>query len=465
MSHTPCWARRVRRLAAALAGLLASQAGWSQGVNCLPPPAGDGPFHGQPQLPQSEAVIVFIHGLHGDARATWTTGAGPSAVAWPCLVMSDSEAFGSVNTYMASYRSKPGTPNPDTRKAAALVLADMRTAGVFTKHSHVVFVAHSMGGIVLARLLTEPGMLDAQERTRVRLVILAGTPAEPTEAAAICAKFGVNEQCAEMSDAAEMRRLWSAWDQMPSRPPTWCVAEGSDMWWLGLPPWKRIVPVGSAHRPCARTEQRAVADGMDHSDVAKPPAVNERPHRDLRNAFAACVRPRLSMGDVPETAAERTLAEAANLWFYRLVDALVPDADWQDVLSKALAPASEVGRFWNPPSQAPSFEFEQYEPQSAQVFVQTLRQALPDLLPRLVFQKARPVAKVGAISPDSKLRVLTQRMQSAAGLRATDWLVALKPTAELDGQLLLLLRPASGGGFGLLGVLFIPKVTERCLAA
>jgi pimeloyl-ACP methyl ester carboxylesterase len=463
MSKTAAWRRWVGVALCSAASTL-----WAQGVECLPR---DAPWFGQPKNGAQQSVVVYLHGLHGDAKATWTTtGETGGSVAWPCLVLEDAQAFGASNVYTASYRSVPGQPNPTIDNAARLIARDLATDGVLA-HAHVTVVAHSMGGIVLARMLTQPGLLSAEERSRIRLVVFVGTPAEPTEAADICSKFGVNSQCAEMSDAAAMQRLWAAWDSLLPRPAAWCVAEGKDMWWLGMPPWKRIVPERSAHRPCRSNEQRSVAEGLDHSDVAKPPAIGQRPHRDLRNAFAACVKPKMASGQAPDSAEDRALAETVSHWFYRLKDRLHNSEDWLTLLRGRLASENEVARYWYPKGNSPSFDSEAYEPLPPNLFVQALRQVLPELLPRADFAWARPVARASQMIADSAFASLMIRAQAIGVLRDSDVVVAIKPRTEVEGQILLLLRPGSSNQpvepgvsvFGTLAVWVIPKPVDRCV--
>lgn len=460
----PCW--RALRVA-----VLALACGWAQPgiaevLECLPEKT---PNYARPKPDNRESVVVFIHGLHGDGRGTWTaTGTfGGRVAAWPCLVLSDRELFRGSAAYLVEYRTAPARTNPSVTEAATDMAKDLQTRGVF-EHSNVTFVAHSMGGIVLARMLTHPGLLSAEQKGRVRLVMFLGTPALPTEAASICGKFGLNAQCEEMSDAAAMGALWAAWDSLEPKPPTWCVAEGSNMTW---PPLLRVVPVSSAHRPCRHPDMQSVAQGLDHSDVVKPASVEQRPHRDLRHAFSVCVKPRLGT-PVAVSPADARLAEDGSRWFYGLKDRLQAEqTDWTAPLEQALAPATEVKRFWYPATNGPSFDADRYDRLGAGAFVQAVRQVLPELLKPADFAWIQPAARISERVPDSAMETLLRRLRDAGGLRDDDLVLALKMQIDIDGQYLLLLRRGAGpmpgaeqAAFGVLGVLVIPKPVVSCKA-
>lgn len=458
-----------RRCAAALLlGLGSLAAAQAQYVDCLP---AETPSFAKPRSAQRESVVVFIHGLHGDGGNTWTaTGTfGGRIAAWPCLLLADREVFRDSNVYLAEYRSELGRTNPSVAEAAQDIARDLETQGVLA-HTHITFVAHSMGGIVLARMLTAAGLLSREQRGRVRLVVFLGTPALPTEAAAICGKFGVNAQCQEMSDAAKMAELWQAWDRLEPRPPAWCVAEGANM---TMPPWLRVVPVESAHRPCPVAELRSVAQGLDHSEVVKPESIEKRPHRDLRHAFSACVKHRLTLAASERSGTDLHLAEAGSRWFYDLKDRLLAEeTDWTLPLEQSLASTAEVRRFWYPAGNSPSFDADRYDRLGTGAFVQAVRQALPELLRPAEFAWIAPVGRIGERVPDSAMDTLLRRFRDAGGLRPDDVVLALKPRPEVEGQFLLLLRPgssnnAAGGpaaAFGALGVAVIPKPVEGCKA-
>jgi pimeloyl-ACP methyl ester carboxylesterase len=437
-------------------------------VECLPTePAG----HARPKLGSSDSAVVFIHGLHGDARGTWTSTHWLSTdVAWPCLVLNDRDVFRATNVYMADFRSRMGGANPDTTEAARRIAADLQAEGLFAQP--ITMVAHSMGGIVLARMLTTRGLLTERQRQSIRLVVFLGTPGLPTEAANICAKFGINRQCEEMSNATAMHDLWLSWDALRNRPPAWCVAEGADSWFPRLPtPLLRIVPPASAHRPCRAANMQTIAEGLDHAGVAKPDGIQNRPHRDLRAAFVSCVRPGLGPR---ERIDERLAAEVSN-WFHALVDGLLglSQARRRDAAIRSrLASEDEVKRFWiRRPPGAPSFAIENYEQLNGRSFALELSKSVEGFLLPAQIQWVRRIDRVSDVLPDSAFGNLAREMREAGGLRQDDVVLALRPLPEFQGMTLLLIRANSSNSpdipearaFGLLGWLIVPTPLDGCV--
>ena len=427
-------------------------------VACLPAKV---PDYAVRDAPTRDSVMVFLHGLHGDGRATWTASNWFSDnVAWPCLVLADAEQFPATSAYLASYRSVMQGENPSTRQVAKELAGELVKDGVFA-HAHITVVAHSMGGLVLARLLTDRGLLNDEQRLRIRLVVFVGTPAEPTEAAAICKDFGINAQCDEMSNGDEMAKLWTAWDQLPKRPPTWCIAEGKDMAWLGIPPWLRIVPTASAHRPCRVSGQTRSANGLDHSAIAKPTSRTDRPHRDLQVAFNACVKPLIRPARLADV--EQPLAARMRGWFDQLMRQLAtPGADWRLIVSTAVAPG--VDRFRMPIHGSATYDISEYDRLPSSIFGAELERVVrPVLMEKQDFEWVRPVDRLAARLPDGATEALVNTLRSRGELAQDDLIVGLPVwSSQPDVLWLLAVRPGPTG-FGLLHVLGVPVPFTRCI--
>lgn len=428
-------------------------------LGCLP---GSVPGYATPKGSSQESVIVFLHGLHGDARATWTstpTRDAPAA-AWPCIVLDDDETFAPSSVYLASYRSKALDDNPGIDEAATTLAGELKNLARVFDYRNVTLVVHSMGGIVAAKMLTLPRLLDEEQRKRIRLVVFLGTPALPTEAADICAEFGVNRQCDEMRDAKRMESLWADWDRLSPRPNARCVAEGK---WMFLPrfawewPWRPIVPEDSAYRPCASRDHWSLARGEDHAQLVKPSGAGADPHRHLSVAFASCVRPAF----VPRPASDGGLTEAAARWFGALRDELAASSDATLPLRAALDLTTPF--FWAPhdPGQ-PSFELQDLGHPNAGTLAGILRDQAPILMTSVAW--VRRVAAVAERIPDGAFGGLTDRMRDAGGLRPDDVVLAVQARPGVRGQPLLLLREQAGSPMTLrlLGFLVVPQRSSTC---
>lgn len=118
--------------------------------------------------------VVFVHGLGGDARTTWTNRGGESWIEWLAEELPDL-AFWSYG-YDAAPSALLGSPMilPDR---ATNALATLKAARVGEKG--IVFVAHSMGGLLVKEMLRE-AETSAPEYHAIasssRLVVFLSTP-------------------------------------------------------------------------------------------------------------------------------------------------------------------------------------------------------------------------------------------------------------------------------------------------
>jgi pimeloyl-ACP methyl ester carboxylesterase len=161
-------------------------------------PAQAGPtLPGSTQLPnlqpgQRPRVIVFVHGLHGD-RNSWR---GPNGAYWPDMIRTDPRlAYSDVD--VAEY------PTPASHgKMSSVQLADM----LFTRlqqehvwdHGEVVFIAHSLGGILVEEML----LRHPAEAGRVRFIVSYGTPHEGSTIARMASIYDKDPLLNDLSDAA-----------------------------------------------------------------------------------------------------------------------------------------------------------------------------------------------------------------------------------------------------------------------
>lgn len=129
-------------------------------------------------------VIVFVHGLFSDPEV-WRCD---SDHYWPEMIANDEDpVFANTDIYVAKY--------PTPHKGGKMTLADIAsnlnnqlvTYKVFSNHKQVIFVAHSMGGILTQELLIT--YVTERLSDQVQAIFLYGTPDEGSKLANVFSIF------------------------------------------------------------------------------------------------------------------------------------------------------------------------------------------------------------------------------------------------------------------------------------
>ena len=111
-------------------------------------------------------VIVFIHGIHGD-REAWRASNGAY---WPQMVQTD-QHFQKSDVVVVEYPTPSSYGQMSTDQLSQILWGKLKQQRVW-EHKEVVFIAHSLGG-----LLTEEMLLNhPAEAARVRFIVSYGTP-------------------------------------------------------------------------------------------------------------------------------------------------------------------------------------------------------------------------------------------------------------------------------------------------
>ena len=129
------------------------------------------------QGPSPVVDVVFVHGLRGDSRQTWSNET--SGGFWPEWLYSDLEKISVYSLgYPASAFGQPVKKEMDLFERAGNVLEQFASFGIGDRP--IVFVAHSLGGILVKIVLRKSCESDDQEWRRVaestKLVFFLGTP-------------------------------------------------------------------------------------------------------------------------------------------------------------------------------------------------------------------------------------------------------------------------------------------------
>jgi pimeloyl-ACP methyl ester carboxylesterase len=134
---------------------------------------------GDKTAPSNDAIldVILLHGLSGDCFATWTHDNGEF---WPQWLAED---YPLINVYSAGYDSQFTAKLLKGGGAGLIDIATMvldRLMSRKTKSKPIVFVTHSLGGLVVKQLLRRSSESSNSKRKRVcgntLGVVFIGTP-------------------------------------------------------------------------------------------------------------------------------------------------------------------------------------------------------------------------------------------------------------------------------------------------
>jgi pimeloyl-ACP methyl ester carboxylesterase len=168
-------------------------------------------------------VIVFVHGLHG-SRESWRASNGAY---WPDLIRTDPR-FAYSDVEIAEY------PTPASNgKMSSLQLADILWTHLKQDHvweyREVVFIAHSLGGILVEEML----LRHPAEAARVKFIVSYGTPHEGSLIARMASIYDKDPLLSDLSDASDntfltqLENNWRGHDSV-NRIHRFCAFESED---------------------------------------------------------------------------------------------------------------------------------------------------------------------------------------------------------------------------------------------
>jgi pimeloyl-ACP methyl ester carboxylesterase len=216
-------------------------------------------------------VIVFVHGIFGNAEDAWRNS--PSDPSWPKLLTTD-HAFDDFDIYVANYET-PRFGNTMTVDEVVASLNNRLIADGVYNHREIVFVCHSLGGIVVQRLL-----LTFRERaSQVPFVYFFAVPSEGAQMARLGSLFNSDPLLKALLNGNEneyLLNLDNEWRAAKFRIRRFCAYEKKTT--SGF----LIVDRLSATRNCDETP---IPINADHVSIVKPRSINDDSYIALRNAI------------------------------------------------------------------------------------------------------------------------------------------------------------------------------------
>lgn len=225
--------------------------------------------------PHAQLAVVFVHGIFGDTLETWT-GRGTSFFK---LLEEDPEIGPKVDLFAFGFTSnmfRGGSLAID--EAANLLYARLENEGVL-QYPAIVFVDHSMGGLVTLRMLNQ----RRDVRALTPDIVLFATPqtgAQITQIARHLAKNPALENMLPADDNIFLRTLNDDFRNLPAeeRPRVTCAYEKLPVAGIVIVPWE------TATRFC---DGNALAIAESHVTIVKP----DRPQHDSFMVVQRVLRP------------------------------------------------------------------------------------------------------------------------------------------------------------------------------
>jgi len=224
---------------------------------------------------ERDSVIVFVHGVFGDACGTWKAKNGDY---WPDLIAQD-DVFAGSDIYVYNFSTPKLRASYDISELAADMKLFLDDAGIPGAYKHVVFVAHSMGGLVVRSYL-----LDSRPDPHLFPVLLFyATPTTGSDVASLTDVISNNPQLTDMRKMSTdhpgvLGLIQNQWQSSPYRSgiKSYCAYEKLPT--AGV----LIVQRESATQLC--TERFQPID-TDHIGIVKPQGRNNSSYLLLRTAY------------------------------------------------------------------------------------------------------------------------------------------------------------------------------------
>jgi pimeloyl-ACP methyl ester carboxylesterase len=214
--------------------------------------------------PNNDAVIIFVHGVTGNNRSTWTNDNGRF---WPQMLKQDN-GFNTTNIFVYGYDSPllgESLTIGEVGENVKLILS----ANNILKHNKIIFLMHSMGGLIVRSFLTEYQREDWV--SHIKLLYFLATPTEGSQLSQIFGLMSQNPQFSGMAPAdranklgEEMRRWLAARFNIPSFCAYETVSTPSGV--FGVPP----VIIVSMPNALALCTQAIGIPKANHITISKP---------------------------------------------------------------------------------------------------------------------------------------------------------------------------------------------------
>jgi hypothetical protein len=230
-------------------------------------------------------VLILVHGLNGNGKSTWTSA---NDTYWPALMKSD-PAFEDFDIYVYEYQTSMFGNCLAITDVANNMRTYLKNDRVFEDHDQVVFLAHSMGGLIVRQFLL-------RNRDTIDKVPLTMFFATPTAGSSKADTLHLLPTCSQVEDLrtldanSYLKSQQSDWysSGFQERMKSYCAFETQN---IG---GSLVVNQSSAILLCTKDPE---ALPTNHSDAVKPSSTTDLSHIIVRNAIKDLPSPNLPQLD------------------------------------------------------------------------------------------------------------------------------------------------------------------------
>jgi pimeloyl-ACP methyl ester carboxylesterase len=217
-------------------------------------------------------VIVFVHGIFGDGTSTWTNA--DTKKYWPDLLTTD-DVFAKTDIYVHSYFTPFLTQSYTIDQLIENMRAVFDKDAIFTSHEEVIFLCHSMGGLIVRGYLKR----YQENAKKVPFIYFFSTPTDGSHIAQMTALLSANPQLGGMVpiDSNEyLLGMQKDWRAMTARILSVCAYEMLDTYKF------RIVDERSATSLC---DGPVTPFAKDHIQIVKPSGSDDLIYSVFQRAY------------------------------------------------------------------------------------------------------------------------------------------------------------------------------------
>jgi pimeloyl-ACP methyl ester carboxylesterase len=202
-------------------------------------------------------AVVFVHGIFGAKDDTWLN----KKTSFPALLADDPEFQKQCDVFVFEYFTPKFGSAPTIEGLAGQLRGRLEDHRVFEDHRSVVFLSHSLGGLVVRQYL-----LNKHNLSKIAMLYFYATPTNGAELTKVARAISINPQLRGMFPLEENDSLqsiqdgWMQWEEA-KRVPSYCAYETLDTYGV------LVVPQSSAGALCNQPLDPLSAN---HIDIVKP---------------------------------------------------------------------------------------------------------------------------------------------------------------------------------------------------